>query len=93
MITDETQMGIVVEVYTHGENQVVTVCSPDDIKVHYFFFLPEHPVVNFGDTLLMIFNADRFYLSRGNPHLTYRLFPHTFPGTLLWELILERVNN
>ena len=91
MKTDETQIGIVVESYAYGENQVVIARSPDT-KIYHFFYLPSHPDINFGDTLIMIFNIERFYLSRGNPHLTYRLFPLVFPGTLLWELIFDRMN-
>lgn len=92
MKTDESIIGIVIESYTHGENQVVVVHCPD-AKIHRFFYLPKHPDINFGDFLLMNFHTDRFRVSYGSPHLTYRIFPLVFPGTLLWELILERTNN
>lgn len=92
MKTDESIIGIVVESYTHGENQVVVARCPD-IKMHHFFFLPKHPDINLGDVLLMNFDTDKFWVSYGNPHLTYRIFPCIFPGTLLLELIVERMNN
>ena len=91
MKTDEPIVGIVTESYTHGENQVVTARSPD-IRMYHFFFLPKHPDINFGDTLLMNFDTDQFWVHHGNPHLAYRISPLVFPGTLLLELILDQMN-
>ena len=86
MKTDESQIAIVTESYDHGENQVVVACDPDN-TMHHFFYLPKHPAVNFGDTLLMNLHTDKYWIHHGNLHPLYRIFPLTFPGTLLWELI------
>jgi len=96
MKTDECITGIVIESYDRGENQMVITDSPDPgIGKHhfFFFFLPQHPVINFGDTILMNIQADKYWIHHGNSHLTYRIFPLVFPGTLLLELILDRIDN
>jgi hypothetical protein len=91
MKTDETITAIVVESYSHGENQIVIALSRS-IAMHHFLFLPKHPDVNFGDVLLMNPHSDKYWVYHGNPHLTYRIFPHPFPGTLLLELIQAQIN-
>ena len=92
MKTDEPTTGIVIESYAHGENQVV-VARESELKMHHFLFLPKRPVVDFGDTLLMDFYAEKYWVHHGNPRLTYRIFPLEFPGTLLWELLFDKMNN
>ena len=88
--TEPTQEGIVIEAYDHDRNQVVTAYGPT--PGHYqFFYLPPHPAINFGDTILMNFNNQKLFVHHGNPHLTYRISPIVFPGTLLYELITERI--
>ena len=91
MKTDESQIAIVTESYDQGENQVVVARDPD-IVMHHFFFLPQHPAVNFGDTLIMKLHTDKYWIHHGNPRLSYRIFPLPFPGTLLWELIQTQMN-
>ena len=86
MKTDESQIAFVTESYDHGENQVVVARDPN-IVMHHFFYLPKYPTINFGDTLLMNLRTDKYWIHHGNPRLSYRIFPLSFPGTLLWELI------
>lgn len=92
MKTDEPQIGIVIESYLHGENQVV-IAQDSELQMQHFFFLPKHPDVNFGDTILMNFYIEKYWVHHGNPRLTYRVFPLEFPGTLLWELLFDKMNN
>jgi len=92
MKTYEPIIGIVIESYLRGENQVVTVYC-NEMRIRHYFFLPKHPDVNFGDTFLMNFHTEKYWIHYGNPHLTYRIFPLEFPGTLLWELISDIMNN
>jgi hypothetical protein len=91
MITDEPIIGEVIESYSYGENQVVTIHDLG-MEMYHFFFLPKHPNINFGDTVLMSFHSEKYWVHHGNPHLTYRIFPLVFPGCLLLELISERMN-
>ncbi len=91
MIADESITAVVVESYSHDQNQIVVARSPN-VAMHHFLYLPKYPDVGFGDTLLMDIEADKYWIHHGNPHLTYRLFPHPFPGTLLWEIIQTQMN-
>lgn len=82
---------VVIESYNRGENQVVIACGP--VGSFHFLYLPPSPDVSFGDTILMNFNPQRFFIHHGNPHLTYKITPLIFPETLLYELISERISN
>lgn len=91
MNSNEPSTGIVIESYTHDINQVVIAREPD-IKMLHFLYLPRHPDINFGDTIIINFHTSQYWVHHGNPHLTYRIFPITFPGTLLLELISDQMN-
>ena len=84
-----TISAVVIESCSCGENQVVTACGP--AGSFHFLYLPARPDVSFGDTLLMNFNPQKFFIHHGNPNLTYKITPPVFPDTLLYELIMERV--
>jgi len=85
--------GIVVEIYDHNTAHRVLVVQLDDSpNAHYFSYIPKVPDVNFGDILGMNFIKNRFYVYRGSPRLKYKITPVAFPGTLLMELITERMN-
>lgn len=93
METNEKQLGIVVEAYDYDYlRRVLVVRSQEVAKNHTFFFIPRLPAVDFGDIIQMNFADDAFYIRRGNSRLTYRIRPLVFPGTLLLELITERLN-
>jgi len=94
MTTNEATIGFVVESYRHDQHQIVVANSPvGDHPNLFFFYFPKHPDINFGDTILMDFGQDEFRIHYGNPRLTYRISPQPFPGTLLLELISERLNS
>lgn len=88
---DKNQIGIVIESYNHSPQHRVLTVQADD-KNYFFFYVPEHPAIEFGDTLLMNFYADKYLLRRGNDRLTYTIHPLPFPGDLLLELISGRLN-
>ena len=91
MNTDEPTTGTVIESYTHDKHQVVIAREPV-IKMLHLLYLPRHPDINFGDTIIIDFKTDQYWVHHGNPHLTYRIFSIAFPGTLLLELILDQMN-
>jgi len=86
------QIGIVVESYNPDAQHRVVVVQLCEGKNYFFFYVPEHPAVEFGDIFLMNFYAEKYKLCRGNDRLTYSIHPLTFPGNLLLELISERMN-
>ncbi len=87
------QLGIVIESYNHNDiHRVVVVKLPGEDKNYFFFYVSEHPRVEFGDTIEMNFYSDEYYICRGNDRLTFKLTPLVFPDTLLYELITERMN-
>jgi hypothetical protein len=87
-----TEIGIVVEVYNHTpENCVLVVRSRDERKFH-FFYIPTNPEVSFGDFIEMNFDIEEIYVYRGNSRLTFKTNAQEFPGSLLMELITERMN-
>lgn len=88
----KAQIGIVIECYDHDISHRIVVVRSVDKKVYYFFYIPITPQVAFGDKFLMNFTKDQYYVSRGNSRLTYKITPLVFPGTLLLELITERMN-
>ena len=88
----EMQYGIVVEIYNHNTSHCVLIVRSQDIKNYYYFYIPTIPQVDFGDIIEMNFLKEKFYIFRGNPRLTFKIIPSVFPGTLLWELISERIN-
>lgn len=92
MNNDEITTGIVIDSYSHGENQVVTV-RDSELEMRHFFYLPKYPDVSFGDTILLSLHSDKYWVHHGNPHLTYRLFPIAFPGTLLLEIIQAQMED
>lgn len=86
------QVGIVIETYNHDPlHQVVTVQLCESRSL-FFFYVPEVPTIEFGDTFLMNFYTDKYKIFRGNDRLTYSIHPHIFPGVLLLELISERLS-
>jgi len=90
---DKNQIGIVVECYDHNASHRILVVRSRENKDHHFFYIPTTHQVDFGDTIQMNFTENKFYVYRGNSRLSYRIIPHPFPGSLLWELILEHLNN
>lgn len=86
-------IGHVIDCYDHDEShRVLEVISNDCPKAYHFFFLPKTPDISFGDIVQMNFGESKFYVYRGNSRLRYRISPKQFPGTLLLELIQERLN-
>ena len=94
MITDDkVQIGIVINCYDHdGLHRILEVLTNDSPEVYIFFFISTTPHVDFGDKIQMNFAKDKYFVCRGNSRLTYRITPLEFPGTLLFELISERMN-
>ena len=86
------QIGIVIESYNHDALHRVVIVQLCEGKNYFFFYVPEHPTIEFGDILLMNFYTEKHKLRRGNDRLTYSIHPLVFPGTLLLELISERMN-
>lgn len=91
-LANTTEKGIVVESYSYGHLHQVVTARCQKGKCRHFLFLPLSPDINFGDTLLMDFGSEQFHVHYSNPHLTYRIFPAVFPGTLLLELLLDSIN-
>lgn len=90
---DKNQIGIVVECYDHdAQHRILVVQSNDSPKLYQFFYISQSPQVDFGDTIQMNFEREKFHLRRGNSKLTYSITPLIFPGSLLMELITERMN-
>lgn len=90
---DKNEIGVVIEVYDHNASHRVLVVQLDDSpNAHYFSYIPKVPDVNFGDFIEMNFTENRFYVYHGSPRLKYKITPAAFPGTLLMELITERMN-
>jgi hypothetical protein len=94
MKTDDNNIiGHVTECYNHDENHcVLTVIVNDNPWSYHFFYIPKTPDVNFGDIIQMNFEKQQFYVFKGNSRLSYKISPQVFPGTLLVELIQERMN-
>lgn len=88
---DINQIGIVVECFNPDPQHRVVVVQLCESKSYFFFYVSEHPAVEFGDTLLMNFYSEKYKICRGNGRLTYSIHPLTFPGDLLLELISERM--
>ena len=86
------QIGIVVESYNPDPQHRVVVVQLRESKSYFFFYVPEHPAIEFGDILLMNFYAEKYKICRGNDRLAYSIHPLVFPGNLLLELISERMN-
>lgn len=95
MTTDDTNIiGFVTDCYDHDEkHRVLEVQSNDQpgAKVYHFFFIPRVPEVDFGDRIQMNFDKGEFYVYRGNSRLTFKINPEAFPGTLLIELMQQRL--
>ena len=91
-LENKNQIGIVVESYNPDPQHRVVVVQLCGAKSYFFFYVPEHPAVEFGDVLLMNFYSEKYKICRGNDRLTYSIHPLTFPGDLLLELISERLN-
>ena len=91
-LENTTEKGIVVESYSYDSSHQVVTARCQQGKCRHFFFLPQSPNINFGDILLMDFGQEQFHVHHGNPHLSYRIFPAVFPGTLLLELLLDNLN-
>lgn len=89
----ENIIGHVIECYDHDEShRVLTVISNDVPKEYHFFYVPKTPSISFGDIVQMNFQESKFYVFRGISRLSYKITPQNFPGTLLLELIQERMN-
>lgn len=90
---DKNQIGIVVEVYDHDASHCVLEVQLNDSPGEYrFFFISKFPQIDFGDTIQMNFAEDKYSVLRGNSKLTFKIIPLEFPGSLLMELITERMN-
>ena len=90
---NENIIGHVTECYDHNvSHRILEVISNDSPKAYHFFYIPKTPDINFGDIVQMNFEKQQFYLYKGNSRLSYRILPQVFPGTLLLELIQERMN-
>jgi len=63
-----------------------------EAKEFLYFYLPKTPNIDFGDHIQINLAEDRIYVVKGNSRLSYRIIPSTFPNTLLWELMTERMN-
>jgi len=94
MKTDDNNIiGHVTECYNHDEShRVLEVISNDSPKEYHFFYIHKTPDIEFGDIIQMNFEKQQFYLYKGNSRLSYRIIPQPFPGTLLMELIQEKMN-
>lgn len=92
MITDRTEKAIVVESYNYDPLHQVVTARCQKGKCRHFFFLPQIPNINYGDIILMDFGQEEFHVHHGNPNLIYRIFPAVFPGSLLYELLLDNLN-
>lgn len=93
MKTDNYIIGHVTECYDYDEShRIMEVISNDCPKAYHFFYIPKTPDICFGDIVQMNFEKQQFHLYRGNSRLSYRILPQTFPGTLLLELIQEKMN-
>lgn len=92
MIVEPKNIGVVVECYHHTRFNRVMIVRSRECKNHFFFYIPLYPPVDFGDKIQMNFEADTFYICRGNSKLTYKITPLIFPNTLLLELINERLS-
>jgi hypothetical protein len=96
MLNSENKKGIVIECYDHDESHRVLVIQSSDepwAKEYHFFYIPKTPEVNFGDIVQMNFANSKFYVYRGSSRLSYKITPSPFPGSLLWELISEKLNS
>lgn len=89
---DKEQVGTVIEVYNHDSLHRIVIVRLQEGKNYFFFYVPEHPAIEFGDTFLMNFCTEKYRLRRGNDRLTYSIKPLEFPGDLLLELISERMS-
>ena len=92
MITDNTQIGIVVECFDPNASHRVLIARSRETKSYTYFYIPRIPVVDFGDTIQMNIAENKYYIRRGNSKLIFKITPLDFPGTLLMELISERLN-
>jgi len=92
MESDKIRIGIVVECYDHDESHQILVVRDRKKADRHFFYTLKNPRVDFGDIIQMNFVEDKFYVYRGNSRLSYRIIPSPFPGSLLWELIIEHLN-
>lgn len=93
MTFSNDEIYIVVECYDHDATHRVVVAHASTVhKVYLFFYVGLHPEISFGDTLLVNLSDEEFYVCRGNGKLTFKITPLIFPGTLLFELLSERLN-
>lgn len=93
MITDDkVQIGIVIECYNHDSSHRILVVRSKDVPNYHFFYLAMSPIIDFGDEIQMNPAEDKYSVRRGNSKLTFKLTPLVFPGSLLMELITERMS-
>lgn len=91
---DNNQIGFVVEAYDHDDQHRVLVVQSNDLPtVYHFFFISKYPTIDFGDEVQMNIAEDKYSVRRGNSKLTFKITPLVFPGSLLMELIVERMNS
>lgn len=86
------EVGIVVEIYDHDSTHRIMTVRSKDVLNHHFFYLGMTPIIDFGDEVEMNFEKEEYSVCRGNSKLTYKINLLPFPGSLLWELISERMN-
>jgi len=93
MIRSNDEIFIVVECLAYdATHRIVTAHSSAIHKNYLFLYVGLHPEIDFGDTLLANLANEEFYVCRGNGKLTFKITPLIFPGTLLFELLSERLN-
>lgn len=90
---DKNEIGMVVECYDHDASHRILIVQVDDSpEMYQFFYTSKTPEIDFGDIIQMNFVEEKFYVRRGNSKLIFKITPLVFPGTLLMELIIERMN-
>lgn len=87
------KIGVVVECYDYDETHQVVVARSREVRIYYFFFLEKKPQVGFGDILIMNFVDEKYYVRRGDSKPIFKLTSLDFPGSLLWESIMDRMED
>lgn len=90
--TDQIATGIVVEAYNHDESHRILTVRLCEFKCHFFFYVKRDLGISFGDTIKINLPKEKFAVIRKPVEQSFEFECLPFPGTLLLELISERIN-
>lgn len=91
----KSSTGVVVEAYNHDKDHLIIVARAHNAKSHFFFYIKSTPAVETADILLLKYPEDKVFIIRRistQPFKRFEINLLTWPGTLLAEVMSERIN-